>query len=36
MDLEETGGMGVEWIHLPEDKDKWQALVNTEMSLWLP
>jgi hypothetical protein len=25
--------MGVEWIDLPEDKNKWQALVNMEMSL---
>jgi hypothetical protein len=21
--------VGVNWIHLPQDRDKWQALVNT-------
>jgi hypothetical protein len=28
------GGMG--WIHLAQDRDKWQALVNTAMNLRVP
>jgi hypothetical protein len=27
---------GVYWIDLAQDRDKWQALVNTEMNLWVP
>jgi len=26
----------VEWIHLAEVSDKWWALVNTVMNLWVP
>jgi len=36
MDLREIEWEGVEWIHLVEDKDQWQALVNTIMNLWVP
>jgi hypothetical protein len=25
----------VEWIHLAEDRDWWQALVNMVMNLWV-
>jgi hypothetical protein len=32
MDLTETG-WGVEWIQLAQDRDRWPALVNTEMNL---
>jgi hypothetical protein len=28
MDLRETGWKGVDWMHLAQDRDKWQALVN--------
>jgi hypothetical protein len=28
-----VGGGGVEWIQLVQDKDQWQALVNTVMNL---
>jgi hypothetical protein len=35
MDLRETGLEGVEWIHLAQDKDQWQVLVNTVMNLWV-
>jgi hypothetical protein len=31
--LRETGWEGVDWIHLAQDKDEWQALVNTVMNL---
>jgi len=33
MDFKEIGYKGVDWIHLAEDRDHWQALVNTLMSL---
>jgi hypothetical protein len=36
MDLREIGWEGVDWIHLTQDRDKWKALVNTIMNLWVP
>jgi len=27
---------GVEWTDLAQDRDKWRALVNTLMNLWVP
>jgi hypothetical protein len=36
MDLSEIGQGGKEWIHLGQDRDQWQALVNTVMNLWVP
>jgi hypothetical protein len=27
---------GVNWIHLAQDRDKWQAVVNTVMNLRFP
>jgi hypothetical protein len=36
VDLKEmVGGGGVEWIHLAQDRDRWQALVNAVMNLWV-
>jgi hypothetical protein len=29
MDLWKMGWDGVHWIHLAQDRDQWQALVNT-------
>jgi hypothetical protein len=29
MDLTETGWGGMDWIYLAQDRDQWQALVNT-------
>jgi hypothetical protein len=26
----------VDWMHLAQDKDQWQAGVNTVMNLWVP
>jgi len=26
---------GMDWIELAEDRDKWRALVNTLMNLWI-
>jgi hypothetical protein len=34
MDLRQIGWGRVEWIHLVEDRDHWQALVNAVMNLW--
>jgi hypothetical protein len=33
MDLREIGWGGVEWIHLPQDKDRWRAVVSAVMNL---
>jgi hypothetical protein len=33
MDLREIGWWGVDWIQLAQDRDQWQALVNTMMNL---
>jgi hypothetical protein len=27
---------GVDWIDLAQDRDRWQALVNTAMNLQVP
>jgi hypothetical protein len=36
MDLLEIGWGAVDWIGLAQDRDKWRALVNTVMKLWVP
>jgi hypothetical protein len=33
MDVTETGRGSVEWIQLPQDRDRWRALVNMVMNL---
>jgi len=35
MDLWEVG-RGGDWMELAQDRDRWQALVNTVMNLWVP
>jgi hypothetical protein len=35
-DLLEVGCGGLDWIKLSEDWDRWQALVNAVMFLWVP
>jgi len=36
MVLREIGCKVVEWMHLPQDRDKWRTFVNTVMNLWVP
>jgi hypothetical protein len=36
MDVNEIELQGVNWMHLAQDRDKWQALVNMVMSLQVP
>jgi hypothetical protein len=30
-----VGREGVDWMHLAQDRDQWQALANTVMNLWV-
>jgi hypothetical protein len=36
MDLKEVGCRGMGWIRLAQDRDRWWALVNEVMKLWVP
>ena len=36
MDLQEAGWLGMDWIDLAQDKDRWRALANAVMNLWVP
>jgi hypothetical protein len=33
IDLGETGLVGVDWIRLAQDRDRWQAVVSAVMNL---
>jgi hypothetical protein len=33
MDLQEVGCDGMDWIGLAQDREKWQAILNTVMNL---
>jgi hypothetical protein len=36
MDLVEVGWDDVNWIGLTQDRDRWRALVNSVLNLWVP
>jgi hypothetical protein len=36
MDHQEVGCVGRDWIDLAHDRDRWRALVNVVMNLWVP
>jgi hypothetical protein len=36
MDLTEIGWDDMDWLDLAHDKDRWRALVNAVMNLWVP
>jgi hypothetical protein len=36
MDLRERVLESVNWTYLTQDKDRWRALVNTVINLWVP
>jgi transcription termination factor 2 len=35
MDLREIGWGSVDWIQLAQDMERWRAVVNTVMNLWV-
>ena len=36
LDLQEVDWGGMDWIDLAQDKDRWCALINAVMTLWIP
>jgi hypothetical protein len=36
MDFVEVGWSDVDWIGLAQDRDRWKALVNLVLNLWIP
>ena len=34
--FQELGCGGMDWLELAQDRDRWQALVNVVMNLWVP
>jgi hypothetical protein len=36
MDLQEVGWVGMDWIDMAQDRDRWRAVVSAVMNLWVP
>ena len=36
MDLREVGCGDIDWIDLAQDRDRWQAVMNVVLNLWVP
>jgi hypothetical protein len=36
IDFHEVGCGGMEWIELAQHRDRWRALVDAVMKLWVP
>jgi hypothetical protein len=35
MDLQEVGCEGVDWIELSQDRERWRAVLNAVMNIWV-
>jgi hypothetical protein len=35
MDLQEVGWMGMDWIDMAQDRDRWRTVVSAVMNLWV-
>jgi hypothetical protein len=36
LDVKDIGRECVNWIHLAQDREKWQVIVNMVINLWAP
>jgi hypothetical protein len=36
MDLREVGWVGMDWIYMAQDRDRWRAVVSAVMNLRVP